>query len=69
MLTQQQDQHMASSNKDSVDMSNKAPSDPVEECDNRYERMDKLGEGTYGVVYKSRDRQTNEVSFIFCFPK
>lgn len=27
----------------------------------RYERMDKLGEGTYGVVYKCRDIQTNAI--------
>ena len=26
--------------------------------------MDKLGEGTYGIVYKSRDRETNEVNII-----
>jgi serine/threonine protein kinase len=24
--------------------------------------MEKLGEGTYGVVYKARDRETDEVS-------
>jgi len=24
--------------------------------------MEKLGEGTYGIVYKSRDRETGEVS-------
>ncbi len=28
----------------------------------RYMKMDKLGEGTYGVVYKAKDRQTGEVS-------
>lgn len=28
----------------------------------RYEKMDKLGEGTYGVVYKARDKVTGEVS-------
>ena len=28
--------------------------------DDRYERLTKLGEGTYGVVYKARDRKTNE---------
>ena len=33
----------------------------TEECDQRFEREEKLGEGTYGVVYKARDRQTNEV--------
>mmetsp|Transcript_26943 Transcript_26943/g.84525 ORF Transcript_26943/g.84525 Transcript_26943/m.84525 type:complete len:326 (-) Transcript_26943:405-1382(-) len=27
----------------------------------RYERLDKIGEGTYGVVYKARDRVTNEI--------
>jgi serine/threonine protein kinase len=50
----------------SIDSINKA-SDPVEECDQRYERMDKLGEGTYGVVYKSKDRVTHEVSQIIHF--
>ena len=28
----------------------------------RYEKMDKLGEGTYGVVYKARDKVSGEVS-------
>ena len=37
------------------------PAEVQEECETRYERMDKLGEGTYGIVYKSRDRETNEV--------
>lgn len=32
----------------------------------RYEKMDKLGEGTYGVVYKAKDRQTGEVSQPIC---
>ena len=27
----------------------------------KYEKLDKLGEGTYGVVYKARDKDTNEV--------
>lgn len=31
----------------------------------RYEKMDKLGEGTYGVVYKAKDRQTGEVTISF----
>ena len=27
----------------------------------RYQRISKIGEGTYGVVYKARDKLTNEV--------
>ena len=27
----------------------------------RYQRTSKIGEGTYGVVYKARDKLTNEV--------
>jgi serine/threonine protein kinase len=27
----------------------------------QYEKLDKLGEGTYGVVYKARHIQTNEM--------
>lgn len=27
----------------------------------RYERQEKLGEGTYGIVYKCRDLQTGKI--------
>eukprot|EP00906_Rhabdomonas_costata_P015549 RCo022346 len=27
----------------------------------RYEKLGKIGEGTYGTVYKARDRETNEI--------
>jgi len=27
----------------------------------RYQKLDKIGEGTYGVVYKAKDRVTNEI--------
>lgn len=33
----------------------------------RYEKLDKLGEGTYGVVYKAKDKVTGEVTFAFQF--
>lgn len=27
----------------------------------QYEKLDKVGEGTYGVVYKARDRTTGDI--------
>ena len=27
----------------------------------KYQRINKIGEGTYGVVYKGRDKTTNEI--------
>jgi len=35
---------------------NVAPASPLE----RYEKLEKIGEGTYGVVYKARDRTTGK---------
>lgn len=35
----------------------------------RYEKMEKLGEGTYGVVYKARDKTTGEVIIYVHFLK
>jgi len=35
--------------------------DVNDDADFRYERIDKLGEGTYGIVYRCRDKETNEV--------
>jgi cyclin-dependent kinase 2 len=32
----------------------------TEECDLRFERHEKLGEGTYGVVFRASDKLTNE---------
>lgn len=31
------------------------------ECWSQYEKVEKIGEGTYGVVYKARDRLTNQM--------
>ena len=31
----------------------------------RYQKFEKLGEGTYGVVYKAKDRKTGEVIIPF----
>lgn len=33
------------------------PASPLE----RYEKLEKIGEGTYGVVYKARDRTTGKL--------
>jgi serine/threonine protein kinase len=33
----------------------------------RYQKMDKLGEGTYGVVYKAKDKITGEVTAFNVF--
>lgn len=27
----------------------------------RYEKLEKIGEGTYGVVYKAKDKETQEI--------
>lgn len=31
----------------------------------RYQKLDKLGEGTYGVVYSAKDKITGEVSYQY----
>ena len=36
----------------------------TEECDLRFERHEKLGEGTYGVVYKAKNIENGEVRII-----
>ncbi len=41
-----------------MDFACKTKGDPME----RYQRLEKLGEGTYGIVYKAKDRLTDEVS-------
>lgn len=33
----------------------------ISSCLSKYQKIDKLGEGTYGVVFKMRDIRTQEV--------
>ena len=35
--------------------------DPMKNNVERYQKIEKLGEGTYGVVYKAKDKVTNEI--------
>lgn len=44
----------------SADFVCESASDFGDELDCKYEKVEKIGEGTYGVVYKARDRVTNE---------
>lgn len=31
---------------------------PARDMSERYQKLEKIGEGTYGIVYKAKDRQT-----------
>ena len=48
------------------------PSLPAGRCvhvSERYEKLGRLGEGTYGIVYKARDRKTGQsVALKRCIP-
>ena len=40
-----------------MDFASKLKGEPME----RYQRLEKLGEGTYGIVYKAKDRFSEDV--------
>ena len=44
-----------------MDFASKLKTEPME----RYQKSEKLGEGTYGVVYKAKDRFTDEVLHFY----
>ena len=58
-LNQQQEAKQGESRQDQP--ANDVDMITTEECDLRFERNEKLGEGTYGVVFKARDRETEDV--------
>lgn len=35
--------------------------DPSEGTMERYQKLDKVGEGTYGIVYKAKDKVTGDI--------
>lgn len=41
-----------------MDFASKLKAEPME----RYQKLDKLGEGTYGIVYKAKDRFSDEAN-------
>jgi serine/threonine protein kinase len=41
----------------SMDFASKIKGDPMD----RYQKTEKLGEGTYGIVYKAKDRVSGDV--------
>ncbi len=46
-----------------MDFASKLKAEPME----RYQKTDKLGEGTYGIVYKAKDRFTDEARAFGAF--
>ena len=42
--------------------------DEQQECGPRFHLIEKIGEGTYGVVYKAIDKTNNNVRLSFIFP-
>jgi len=52
---------MATAVHNALPVSHALDAQPATNCMDRYEKMEKVGEGTYGVVYKARDRVSGEI--------
>ena len=50
--------------KENIQSSQTSLKEPNDDIDKRFHILEKIGEGTYGVVYKAIDKKTNQVSIL-----
>lgn len=51
--------------KDNIQSSQTSLVEPNDDIDKRFHILEKIGEGTYGIVYKAIDKKTNQVSILY----